>query len=46
MLRFKKKKRYKKRVIYEMIYIEKKNNAVNFRTDIENVSIIYNNLIT
>ena len=42
----KKENSYKKRLIYEMIYIKKENNAVNFRTDIENLSIIYNNVIT
>ncbi|KAI4461480.1 atp-binding cassette abc transporter-related [Holotrichia oblita] len=41
----KKENNYKKRLIYEMIYIKKDENAVNFRTDIDNLSVIYNNLI-
>ncbi|KAI4455630.1 madf domain transcription factor [Holotrichia oblita] len=41
----KKGNNYKKRLIYEMIYIKKAENAVNFRTDIDHLSVIYNNLI-
>ncbi|KAI4465023.1 pdz and lim domain protein zasp [Holotrichia oblita] len=40
-----KENNYKKRSIYKMIYIKKDENAVNFRTDIDHLSVIYNNLI-
>lgn len=37
---------YKKRLISEMILINKHNNTVNKKTDTENLSRIYNNIIT
>jgi len=36
---------YKKRNIKEMIHIKKTKNTVNFRTDTDNLSSVYNNLI-
>ena len=38
-------KNYKKRNIKEMIHIKKHQNALNFRTDTDNLSSVYNNLI-
>ena len=35
----------KKRLLLEMIYIEKENSSINYKTDIENLSAIYNNII-
>ena len=35
----------KKRLFLEMIYIQRENSAVNHKTDIENLSVIYNNVI-
>ena len=35
----------KKRLCLEMIHIQKNNNFINFRTDIENLSDIYFNII-
>lgn len=37
---------YRKRNIKEMIFIKKHKNSLNFRTDTENLSCIYNNLLT
>ena len=36
---------FKKRLILEMIYIHKENFSVNYKTDIENLSTINNNII-
>lgn len=36
---------YKKRNLKEMIHIKKTKNTINYRTDTENLSTIYNNLI-
>ena len=36
---------FKKRLILAMIYIQKENFSVNYETDIENLSAIYNNII-
>ena len=35
----------KKRLFLEMIYIEKENSSINYKRDIENLSVIYNNII-
>ena len=35
----------KKRLCLEIIHIQKNNNSINFRTDIENLSDIYFNII-
>ena len=36
---------FKKMNIKEMIHIKRTKNAINFRTDTDNLSCIYNNLI-
>lgn len=36
---------YKKRLIKEMINIKKEKNSINFRTDIQNLSILYNGIL-
>ena len=35
----------KKRLFLKMIHIQKENSTVNYKTDIENLSAIYNNII-
>ena len=39
------KTKFKKRLCLKMIHIQKNNNSINFRTDIENLSDIYFNII-
>ena len=36
---------FKKRLMLEMIYIQKENASVNYKTDIDNLSAIYYNII-
>ena len=36
---------YHKRLIKEMINIKKEQNAINYRADIQNLSIFYNNVL-
>ena len=36
---------FKKRLFLEIIYIQKENSSINYKTDIENLSAIYNSII-
>ena len=36
---------FKKRLFLEMIYIQKENSSINYKTDIQNLSATYNNII-
>ena len=36
---------FKKRLFLEMIYFQKENSSINYKTDIENLIAIYNNII-
>ena len=40
-----KESNYQKRLIKEMINIKKEKNSINFRTDIQNLSILYNGIL-
>lgn len=41
-----KENNYRKRLLLEMVNIKKDKNAINFKTDIENLSFLYNGLLS